>query len=99
MPPLWHVEAIGGVHPINLSTHKAGAVRDLLQRSGFSYRYLPSYSPDLNPIELAWAKIKGQLRKDAARTQKALHAALSSALDAITAQDTQGFFKAAYASV
>lgn len=77
----------------NLSAHKAGAVRERLDRSEFSYRYLPSYAPDLNPIEPAWAKVKGRLREVAARTAEALHAALGPALDAITPQDAQGFFR------
>ena len=77
----------------NLSAHKAKAVRELLDRSKFSYRYLPSYSPDLNPIEPAWAKTKSRLREVAARTADALHEALGPALDAITSQDAQGFFR------
>lgn len=75
----------------NLSAHKA--VRQLLDRSAFSYRYLPSYSPDLNPIEPAWAKIKSRLREVAARTADALHEALAPALDAITSHDAKGFFR------
>jgi transposase len=77
----------------NLAAHKTRAVRDLLDRSGFAYRYLPPYSPDLNPIEPAWAKMKAQLRKAAARTPEALHDALGPALDAISAQDASGFFQ------
>jgi transposase len=77
----------------NLSAHKAKVVRQLLDHSEFSYRYLPSYSPDLNPIEPAWAKVKGRLRKIAARTTDALHEALGPALDAVTPQDAQGFFR------
>ena len=61
--------------------------------SGFPYRHLPSYSPDLNSIEPAWAKLKAGLRRLAARTANALHEALGPGLDAITAQDTQGFFR------
>lgn len=76
----------------NLSAHKAGPVRALLDASGFAYRYLPRYSPDLNPIEPAWAKVKNLLRKAAARTVDALHAALGPALGAVTAQDAKGFF-------
>jgi hypothetical protein len=64
----------------NLSAHKAKAVRELLDRSTFHYRYLPSYSPDLNPIEPAWAKMKSRLREIAARTADALHEALGPAL-------------------
>ena len=77
----------------NLRAHKTEAVRDLLDRSGFAYRYLPSYSPDLSPIEPAWAKAKAVLRKVAARTVEAPHQAIGPALDAITAQDAAGFFR------
>jgi transposase len=77
----------------NLGAHKTPEVRDLLDRSGFAYRYLPSYSPDLNPIEPAWAKLKAELRRVAARTVEALHQALGPALDTITAQDASGFFR------
>lgn len=77
----------------NLAAHKTPEVRRLLDRSGFAYRYLPSYSPDLNPIELAWAKVKTELRRVAARTADALHQALGPALDTITAQDASGFFR------
>jgi transposase len=77
----------------NLAAHKAKAVRSLLDRSGFAYLYLPRYSPDLNPIEPAWAKLKGLLRKTAARTVDGLHAALGPALAAITKNDAIGFFR------
>ena len=77
----------------NLRAHKAAAVRGLLERSGSAYRYLPSYSPDLNPTEPAWAKVKAELRRVAARTTEALHQALGPALDTITAQDASGFFR------
>ena len=65
-----------------LRAHKTAAVRGLLDRSGFAYRYLPAYSPDLSPIEPAWAKVKAGLRRVAARTAAALHQALGPALDA-----------------
>lgn len=77
----------------NLAAHKTQAVRTLLDGSGFAYRYLPRYSPDLNPIEPAWAKVKGLLRKAAARTVDGLHAALGPALAAITPQDAKGYFR------
>ena len=77
----------------NLPAHKALRVRPLLDRSGFGYRYLPAYSPDLNPIEPAWAKVKAELRRVAARTAMALHEAVGPALDAITPQDAAGFFR------
>jgi transposase len=76
----------------NLPAHKAPPVRALLDRSGFRYRYLPSYSPDLNPIEPIWAKVKTELRRRAARTAEALHQALGPALDAVTPQDAVGCF-------
>jgi transposase len=60
----------------NLPAHKAPRIRALLDRSGFAFRYLPAYSPDLNPIEPAWAKVKAELRRVAARTADALHEAL-----------------------
>jgi hypothetical protein len=77
----------------NLAAHKTEAVRALLDGSGFTYRYLPRYSPDLNPIEMAWSKVKGLLRKAEARTVGGLHAAFGPALAAVTAQDAQGFFR------
>ena len=77
----------------NLGAHKTPAVRDLLDRSGFAYRYLPAYSPDMNPIEPAWAKMKAELRRVGARTAEALHQALGHALDAITAQDAAACFQ------
>jgi transposase len=77
----------------NLAAHKTAAVRDLLDASSFAYRYLPAYSPDLNPIEPAWAKVKALLRKAAACTADGLHAALGPALAAVTAQDARGFLR------
>ena len=77
----------------NLGAHKTPAVRGLLDRSGFTYRYLPSYSPDMNPIEPAWAKVKSELRRVGARTAEALHQALGPALASVTARDASGFFR------
>ena len=77
----------------DLPAHKVPKVRALLDRSGFAYRYLPAYSPDLNPIEPAWAKVKAELRRVAARSADALHEACGPALAAITAQDAAGFFR------
>ncbi len=77
----------------NLPAHKAPHVRALLEASGFGYRYLPAYSPDLNPIEPAWAKVKAELRRVAARTADALHEALGPALGAISPQHAAGFFR------
>ena len=77
----------------NLPAHKAPRVRALLDASGFGYRYLPAYSPDMNPIEPAWAKVKAELRRIGARTVDALHEALGPALGAITPQHAAGFFR------
>jgi transposase len=77
----------------NLRAHKTPEVQAVLDQSGFLYRYMPSYSPDLSPIEPSWAKMKSSLRHVAARTVKALEHALGPALDSITAQDAAGFFR------
>jgi transposase len=65
----------------------------VLDRSGFAYRYLPAYSPDLSPIEPGWAKAKSHLRRVAARTVAALEQPLAPARDSINAQDAAGFFR------
>jgi len=77
----------------NLGAHKAEQVRHALEAAKISYRYLPSYSPDLNPIEPCWSKLKGWLRAKAARTKEALEAELGPALATISAQDAQGWFR------
>ena len=77
----------------NLGAHKAERVRRALEVAKIAYRYLPSYSPDLNPIEPCWSKLKGGLRAKAARTLEALEAGLGPALATITAQDAQGWFR------
>jgi transposase len=79
----------------NLPAHRAAAVREALGRVGLAHRYLPPYSPDLNPIEQAWSKLKTCLRAAGARSREALEAALGPALAAITAQDTRGWFRLA----
>ena len=77
----------------NLSTHKTDKVRQLVEGAGCELLYLPPYSPDLNPIEEAFSKIKGILRKAEARTQEALVEALGPALSSVTEEDARGFFK------
>ena len=77
----------------NLSAHKSERARALLEERGSQLLYLPPYSPDLNPIEEAFSKIKGALRKAGARTREALIEALGAAISAVTAGDAQGFFK------
>ncbi len=84
----------------NLSTHKIQKIGPLLSARGVGIRYLPPYSPDLNPIELAFAKLKAHLRHAAARTLGELHSALATALDSFSAQHCRGFFRhARYASI
>jgi transposase len=75
----------------NLSSHKGPRVRQLIEERGRELMYLPPYSPDLNPIEEAFSKLKGLLRKAEARTHEALLEAMGRVLDAITAQDARGF--------
>lgn len=77
----------------NLRAHKTAEVQAVLDHCGFAYRYLPSYSPDLNPIEPGWSKVKSDLRRVAARTVSALEQALSSALNSVTTQDAAGYFR------
>jgi transposase len=77
----------------NLTAHKGERVRELIEERGCELLYLPPYSPDLNPIEEAFAKIKGILRKAEGRSREALIEAMGRALDAITPQDAQSFFR------
>jgi len=83
----------------NLATHKVQRVGQILADRGVGLRYLPPYSPDLNPIELAFAKLKAHLRQAAARTVDELQSAVASSLDRFSASDCQAFFRhAQYAS-
>ena len=77
----------------NLAPHRAAAVRDAFNRAGLAHRYLPAYSPDMNPIEPCWSKLKGKLRDAAPRTIEALDAALPDALGAITPEDARAWFR------
>ena len=77
----------------NLSAHKSERARELIKQRGCQLLYLPPYSPDFNPIEEAFSKIKGALRKAGARTRQALIEALGVAISAVTARDAQGFFE------
>ena len=76
----------------NLAAHKGERVRELVEARGCELLFLPAYSPDLNPIEEAFSKVKALLRRAEARTREALIEALGRALDAVTAQDARGFF-------
>ena len=75
----------------NLSVHKNARARRLIEAAGCALRPLPRYSPDLNPIEHAFAKLKGALRRAEARSFDALVAAAKPAIEAVTAADARGF--------
>ena len=77
----------------NLSSHKTDRVRELIEGQGCELLYLPSYSPDLNPIEEAFSKVKGFLGKIEARSREALVEAMGVALSALSGQDACGFFE------
>jgi len=76
----------------NLSPHKHPETTRLIEQAGARVRYLPPYSPDLNPIEKMWSKVKAALRSAKARTQTALEAAIACALAAVTSADAMGWF-------
>lgn len=77
----------------NLAPHKAAGIRQTIEAKGAQVWYLPPYSPDLNPIEQMWSKIKQYLRKIAARTLDALVDAIGQALQTITANDVLAWFR------
>jgi transposase len=76
----------------NLSAHKGSRIRQLIEQRGCELLYLPPYSPDLNPIEEAFSKVKGMLRRTEARNREALIEAMGVALSAISSRDARGFF-------
>jgi transposase len=88
-----HPEAGQIVLMDNLSVHTSKWVRDLIEEKGCQLWLLPSYSPDMNPIEEAFSKVKELLRKAKARTLEALFEATAQALDAVGADDARGYFK------
>lgn len=77
----------------NLGAHKRATVRQLVESVGATVVFLPPYSPDLNPIELAWSKVKAILRRHAARSWDQLLDAVVAALSAITPSDIANWFK------
>ena len=77
----------------NLSAHKGARVRGLVEGAGCELLYLPPYSPDLNPIEEAFSKVKGILRKAQARTRETLIEAMGPALASVGPSDARGFFE------
>jgi transposase len=77
----------------NLTAHKGSSVRKLIADRGCELIYLPPYSPDFNPIEEAFAKLKALLRKAEARSREVLIEAMGQALEALTARDARNFFE------
>ncbi len=77
----------------NLGAHRPKRIRELIEAQGCELLYLPAYSPDYNPIEEAFAKIKNLLRQATARTKEALVEAIGAALSAVSAADARGFFE------
>ena len=77
----------------NLSSHKGNEVREIIESKGASIKYLPPYSPDLNPIEMMWSKVKNYLTDAKARTKEALYGKIGEALQKVTSRDALGWFK------
>ena len=76
----------------NLSSHKTRGVQGAIEAAGATVRYLPPYSPDFNPIESMWSKVKQHLRSAAARTHAHLVNAVGDAMRSVTTDDCRGFF-------
>jgi transposase len=76
----------------NLATHKVAGVREAIEATGARLEYLPPYSPDFNPIEPMWSKVKQRLKSREPRNTRQLHKAARTAFAAVTAADCQGFF-------
>jgi transposase len=77
----------------NLSSHKVAGVREAIEAMGAELWYLPPYSPDLNPIEKLWSKIKTLMRRSAARTFDSLVQAMASALRAVAPDECRNYFR------
>lgn len=77
----------------NLPAHKVKGIKELIEAGGARLIYLPPYSPDLNPIEKCWSKIKTYLRAAKARTRAELEKALAEALLLVSSKDAEGWFK------
>jgi transposase len=75
----------------NLASHKVAGIREAIESAGAELRYLPPYSPDLNPIEQAFAKLKALLRKAAARTVDDLIAAIADALTKFQSHECENY--------
>jgi transposase len=76
----------------NLSSHKGAQALALIAQAGAEVRFLPAYSPDLNPIEPLWSKVKAGLRTAEARTQPSLLATIAASFESVTSQDARNWF-------
>jgi transposase len=94
-----HEALVPSLHPgdlvvlDNLGAHRAVGVREAIETAGARILYLPPYHPELNPIELAWSKLKALLKTIGARDLQALAAALKSSKDRLTTSDMEGWFR------
>lgn len=79
----------------NLSSHKSAKAAERLKTFGCWFLFLPAYSPDLNPIEMAFSKLKAHLRRIGARTIEALHAALAEIIELFSPEECRNYFDAA----
>lgn len=77
----------------NLSSHKDKVIIDYFAEHGISILFLPAYSPDFNPIEKMWSKIKAVLREKAATTRESLFEAIGTAFEQVTPENIKGWFK------
>lgn len=77
----------------NAKAHQVAGVRERIEGAGARLLYLPPYSPDLNPLEMAWSKVKQCLRKAQARTVETLYEAIAQALQTLSPKDAKGFFQ------
>ena len=78
----------------NLASHKVVGVRELIEAAGARLLYLPPFSPDFNPIEMAFSKLKAFLRKAAARTKDDLWNAVANAIETFTPSECENYFAA-----
>ena len=76
----------------NLSAHKVDGIREAIEKVGATLLYLPPYSPDFNPIESCWSKLKTLIKKHKPRTREQLDSAVAAAMNAVTHLDIRGWF-------
>ena len=92
---MYGVAFLAYVEQVLVPTHKPTAVRQAIEKVGAELRFLPPYSPDFNPIEMAFAKFKAFLKRIAARTVDDLWQAIAQAVDIFTPSECRNFFTAA----